>query len=315
MDEMASRMIDFAARIKAADPNAIVAGPEEWGWFGYFYSGFDQQVSERNGFRFPDREAHGGAEYIPWLLDRIRAEEQARSARLLDAVTIHFYPQSGEFSDNVSPSVQLLRNRSTRSLWDPNYVDESWIGQKVRLIPRLRAWAEAFRSGTPIGITEYNWGAEGHISGATAQAEVLGIFGREGLDFAARWTTPDRGKPAYKAILMYRNYDGRGSTFGDVSVRASVPNPDAVSAFAAVRSSDQALTVMLINKSGSVTTDLQLSNFNARGTQRWQLTSGNTIERLSDVVSITTIDLPAQSITLLVISSSVDSRRRAVRPR
>jgi hypothetical protein len=211
--------------------------------------------------------------------------------------------------------VQLLRNRSTRSLWDPNYVDESWIGQKVRLIPRLRAWAEAFRSGTPIGITEYNWGAEGHISGATAQAEVLGIFGREGLDFAARWTTPDRGKPAYKAILMYRNYDGRGSTFGDVSVRASVPNPDAVSAFAAVRSSDQALTVMLINKSGSVTTDLQLSNFNARGTQRWQLTSGNTIERLSDVVSITTIDLPAQSITLLVISSSVDSRRRAVRPR
>ena len=38
--------------------------------------------------------------------------------------------------------------------------------------------------GTPIGITEYNWGAEDHINGATAQADILGIFGREGLDMA-----------------------------------------------------------------------------------------------------------------------------------
>ena len=24
------------------DPNEIVLGPEEWGWSGYFYSGYDQ---------------------------------------------------------------------------------------------------------------------------------------------------------------------------------------------------------------------------------------------------------------------------------
>ena len=317
MDEMASRIIDYAAHIKSADPEAIVAGPEEWGWFGYFYSGFDQQFSEQNGFtRFPDREAHGGAEYIPWLLDRIRAEEQARATRLLDAVTIHFYPQSGEFSDDMSVAMQLLRNRSTRSLWDPNYVDESWISDKVKLIPRLRAWAEAFRPGTPIGITEYNWGVEGHINGATAQADVLGIFGREGLDFAARWTTPDRGTPTYNAIRMYRNYDGSGSTFGDVSVSATVPNPDAIAAFAAIRSSDQSLTVMVINKSASATVNLQVSNFSSGASaQRWELTSTNVVSRLKDVASSTLIDLPSQSITLLVIPSNAQSRRRAVRPR
>src|SRR5439155_1408850 len=81
----------------------------------------------------------------------------------------------GEFSDDVSTAMQLRRNRSTRSLWDPKYVDESWIGDKVRLIPRMREWA----AGLPIGITEYNWGAEGNMNGATAQADVLGIFGRE----------------------------------------------------------------------------------------------------------------------------------------
>ena len=48
---------------------------------------------------------------------------------------------------------------------------------------------------TPIGRTEYNWGAENHISGATAQADVLGILGREGVDIANRWVTPASSTP------------------------------------------------------------------------------------------------------------------------
>ena len=93
--------------------------------------------------------------------------------------------------------MQLLRNRSTRSLWDPNYVDESWIastginGGKVNLINLMKNWVNTYYPGTKIGITEYNWGAEGHMNGATTQADIWGIFGREGLDLANRWTTPD----------------------------------------------------------------------------------------------------------------------------
>src|SRR5256885_14148051 len=133
--------------------------------------------------------------------------------------------------------MQLRRNRSTRSLWDPNYVDESWINDKVQLIPRLRNWANTYYfANTPIAITEYNWGAESHINGATAQADILGIFGREGLDLAARWTTPDPSTPTYKAIKIYRNYDGAKSTFGETSVLTTVANPDNLSAFSAIRS-------------------------------------------------------------------------------
>ena len=43
MDEIRDKTIDFAQRIKAVDPTALVVGPEEWGWSGYFYSGYDQQ--------------------------------------------------------------------------------------------------------------------------------------------------------------------------------------------------------------------------------------------------------------------------------
>src|SRR5439155_1358509 len=140
---------------------------------------------------------------------------------------MHYYPQGGEFTDDVSTAKQLLRNQSTRSLWDPNYIDQTWINDKVQLIPRLRNWVNTYYyPGTPIAITEYNWGAEAHINGATTQADILGIFGRENLDMAARWTTPDATTPTYKAIKMYRNYDGALSAFGDVSVAATVVNPD-----------------------------------------------------------------------------------------
>src|SRR5207237_6936143 len=118
---------------------------------------------------------------------------------------------------------------------------------------------------TRVGITEYNWGAEGHIYGATAQADILGVFGREGLDLATRWTTPDPASPTYKAIKMYRNYDGAGGRFGEQAVSAVVPDPDQLSAFAAVRSWDGALTVMVVSKvlSGNTPVTLDVSRFPA----------------------------------------------------
>ena len=139
--------------------------------------------------------------------------------------TVHYYPQGGEFSDDVSSAMQLRRNRSTRSLWDPAYVDETWINDRVQLVRRLRTWVNTYYPGTATGITEYNWGAENHINGATTQADIYGIFGREGLDMAARWTTPASSTPTYKAMKMYRNYDGNRSTFGETSIAATTRTP------------------------------------------------------------------------------------------
>ncbi len=246
---------------------------------------------------------------MPWMLSQLRQYQQASGTRLLDVFTVHYYPQSGEYGDDVSSAMQERRNRSTRSLWDPNYTDASWIGAKIRLIPRMREWVSANYPGLDIGITEYNWGAENHINGATAQADVLGILGRENVNLATRWTAPAAGSPCFRAFQMYRNYDGNRSGFGDISVRATVPNPDAVAAFAATRSSDGALTVMVINKAtiGNLVT-VGLANFAPGGSaQVWQLTASNAIQRKSDLgIGGTSFGaaLPAQSITLFVIPPS-----------
>ncbi|MET0332940.1 MAG: glycoside hydrolase family 44 protein [Rhizobacter sp.] len=305
LDELYNKIVAHASVVKAVDANAQVVAPEEWGWTNYFSSGRDTQAGR--WWDGPDRAAHGGMDAMPWLLQALRQYEQQNGRRLLDVFSLHYYPQGGEYSNDTSSTMQRTRNRSTRSLWDASYVDTTWINDRVRLIPRMKAWVNQHYPNTKIGITEYSWGADGHMNGATTQADVLGIFGREGVDIATRWTAPSSSEPAFKAIQMYRNYDGAKSTFGNQSVRATAPNVDSLSAFAALRSSDGALTVMLVNKEPSTAqaVDLQLANFGSgSGTvRRWQLRN-NAIQALPDLgyanrrVADT---VPAQSITLYVV--------------
>ena len=308
MDEMLADTLSYAAMIKSVDPAAQVLGPEEWGWPGFFYSGADQQYRGTHNYQGqPDRDAHGGQEFIPWMLAQVSAHDRKTGRRLLDYLTAHLYPQGGDGGDDVSPKIAALRNRSTRALWDPSYTDESWIKDKIMLIPRLKKWAQTYYPGTKTGITEYNWGAEGSMSGATAQADIWGIFGREGLDLATRWTTPAQASPTFKAMQMYRNYDEKKSTFGSISVADRVPDPDTLASFAALRQSDGALTVMVINKAltGPTLVALSLSRFTAgAAAQAWQLAGGGAITRLPDAPLAggrLAATLPAQSVTLYVI--------------
>ncbi len=315
MQEIYSRMLDYSSMVKSNDPNALVIGPEEWGWPGYLYSGFDQQWSGQHGdynpADYPDRATNGGWDYIPWLLNQFHQHDQSTGKRLLDYCTVHCYPQEGSVgSDTADTATELLRNASTRQFWDSNYVDPSWINSVIMLIPRMKTWVTNYYPGTKIGVTEYNWGAEDYINGATAQADILGIFGREGLDLATRWTTPASNTPTYLSLKIYRNYDGHKSTFGDTSVQTVAPNPDEVSAFGAVRSSDGALTLMVINKdiTNSSPVNLNITNFAASGVvQRWQLTAANVITNLANLAltnAVLSDVLPPQSINLYVVAAA-----------
>ena len=317
MQEIWTDMVTYASMVKSNDPNALVCGPEEWGWNGYLYSGYDQQWAGKQygqlGYypspnTYPDRTANGGWDYMPWLLNHFQQYNTTNHLRLLDYFTLHCYPQEGSVSGNaVDSATELLRNQSTRVFWDTNYTDPSWISSVIALIPRMRSWVTTNYPGTKIGVTEYNWGAEPYISGATAQADILGIFGSQGLDLATRWTTPDPSTPTYLAMKMYRNYDGNKSTFGDTSILTVVPNPDNLSAFGAVRTSDGAMTFMVINKDLNNATPItaNITNFNATGTvQRWQLTSANVINQLANITltnKVLSDMVPAQSITLYVL--------------
>jgi len=249
--EMLSKTEKVAAAIKATDPAAQTIGPSGWGWSSLFYSGSDQQycASHSCGSVPPDAARHGGVPFAAWYLRELRAYQQQTGVRLLDYFDNHWYPQEANVDTEADdPATQALRLRSTRMLWDPHYVDQSWINQPVMAIPRMKQLVAQNYPGTKVAITEYNFGALDKIDGGLAEADVLGIFGREGLDLATLWGPPAFSDPGAFAFRMYLDYDGRGSAFGDTSVRAVSSAQTTLAIYAAQRSSDGALTAIVINK-------------------------------------------------------------------
>lgn len=65
------------------------------------------------------------------------------------------------------------------------------------------------------------------------------------------WGNPKESEPGAFAFRVFLDYDGQQGAFGDISVGASTPDADVVSIFAALRTSDGAVTVVLINKTGA----------------------------------------------------------------
>ncbi|HEY7512387.1 MAG TPA: glycoside hydrolase family 44 protein [Vicinamibacteria bacterium] len=251
-DEMWTRTRDYARAIKAQDPAAKVLGPADWGWCAYFFSALD---GCRPG---PDRAAHGNLDFLDWYLEQVAADYVATGVKLLDYLDIHYYPQAPNvaLSDDESAATSALRLRTVKSLYDPAYLDESWINDMgmgpVRLIPRLRAWLDGRFTGAAaaarpgLALSEYNWGHDDGVSSALAQAEVLAVLGREGVDLATRWVAPSDGSRVEDAFRLYLDYDGLGGRVTGDSVRATSSNVDQVGAYA-IRGGTM-LYLLLFNK-------------------------------------------------------------------
>jgi len=254
-DEIFGLSKNYAQMIKSVDPSAQITGPALSHWSSYFNSSVD------NFNHGKDRKSHGDAPFLEWYLSQMRKAEKETGRRLLDYVDIHFYPETRagknherivlDSEDEGDADIQAARLRSTRALWDSTYDDESWIKQPVRLIPWLKETVAKTYPGTKIAITEYKWGPDAAITSAIAQADALGLFGREGIDMAAFWNAGSerfQNSPPEFAFKMYLNYDGQHGAFGDISVAAHSSDQDALSIYSSVDSKNGDLIVVLINK-------------------------------------------------------------------
>jgi hypothetical protein len=171
-------------RASLADLTAKTLPPD---WCAYFYSAADGCSPGA------DQAAHGGMPLLEWYLAQVHAHELATGTRLVDYLDVHDYPQAGTaLNDDESATIAARRLRTVKSLYDPAYVDESWISTPVRLIPRLRAMIDARAPGLGLAITEYNFGGDTGIRARLAQGEVLAVFAREGVT-SRRWVAPQGG--------------------------------------------------------------------------------------------------------------------------
>ncbi len=245
-DELLERTVKYASAVKQASPDTLIAGPAEWGWPAYFHSAIDAKA----GFRLrPDRRAHGDVPLVEWWLQKLTAHQKKTGVRLVDVLDFHFYAQGNNIGVGTAGSTDADTNarriRATRGLWDPTYVDESWINEPVRLIPRMKELVAKHAPGLKVAIGEWNFGAERHMSGGLATAEALGRFGTEGLYAAWYWTFPQEGTPAFWAFRAFRDFDGKGATFAEQSLPTK--GPEGASLFAAKSADGSRMTLVALN--------------------------------------------------------------------
>jgi hypothetical protein len=248
-DELCTRNITFATMVKTIAPNALVLGSVNYGWGGY-----------DNLSGAPDMAGKGN--YLDYYLHQMHAADTQAGRRLIDVLDLHWYPEATGGGQRIigvatDPASVAARVQAPRSLWDPTYVESSWItqttnNQAIQLIPWVQAKIAAGYPGTGLSFSEWNYGAGDDISGGVATADVLGVFGREGVTAATLW--PLNGTEVFNlaAFHAFRNYDGAGAGFEDTSVLATTSDVVNATVYGSVRGSDASkMVIVAINKSTS----------------------------------------------------------------
>jgi hypothetical protein len=272
--DLTTRSVAYATAIKTADPTALVLGPGD-------ISPADENCNSggQPGTCNNDQASnHGGTPLGLFYLQQFAAQK----TRLLDYYAMH-YPGSCCFSTNGT------------------------LADMVTAIHRHQGWIAQAYPGTKLAYDEWNRGTGNGFANALATADGLGVMGREGVDLASFWGLNDPSYPSAFAFQIFRNYDGHGSAFGNVSATATTADPTSLTIYAARRSLDGALTVLVVNQTATnLSTSLGISNLNGHGNVHvYEYTQANPAAivaapslRLSHSIAVT---FPAQSLTMLVI--------------
>ena len=252
-DDVATRDINAAKAIKKAWATAKVFGPVVSGE-GMAYGG---------DYQSPHFVA-GTTEFSDWYLQQVAAASVTAGEQLLDSFDVHYYTVGNSDATCLEsprlfwdPNATDISAADTNSL-DFNYGDHSywdmyWYPRQV--IPRLfkkiaAAYAGSSATLPGLSFSEYNPGCETAISGGVAEADLLGIFGREGVFAATAWPLQGpTGNYLVAAYDLYRNYDGKGSVVGDTTVLATTTDDKNTSVYAFAHSDDaSSVEVVAINK-------------------------------------------------------------------
>lgn len=250
VQELLDRSIALASAVKDVDPYAEIFGPALYGYAAY--------TGLQDAEDWEDLRGDYGW-FIDYYLDHMRQASEAEGKRLLDVLDVHWYPEARgddiRITDQVGTNeTRKARLQAPRTLWDPTYIEDSWIGQwgshHLPLLPTLQQSIDTYYPGTKLAITEFNYGAQNEITGGIAMVDVLGIFGKYDVYMSNFWLF-DGGYDYVKAAYeLYRNYDGSRSTYGDIRVYAETSDIENSSAYASVTNeTNDELHLIVLNKS------------------------------------------------------------------
>jgi hypothetical protein len=308
--EMISKSTAFTTAIKAVAPKALTFGPVSYGWYGYVRLQGAPDAADRD--------------FLSFYLAQMKAAGATAGKRLLDVLDLHWYPEVkvGDYKNGIpitgkstAPDVVAARVQAPRSLWDPSYIENSWIthdwlGDKpIQLIPLMLGKIAANYPGTRLAFTEYDYGGGQDISGGIAQADALGIFGKYGVFAAMQWPLREGESFVAGAFKMYRDFDGNNASFGDISVKATTSSVADTSVYASLESAiANRMVIVAINKTDhSITGTFTIKHKPMTTVSAYKLTSASATPLANGHVAVAggkfNYKLPAYSVSTLLLSA------------
>lgn len=315
-EEIISKNIEYASAVKKVDPDAEIYGAVLYGYGTY--------LSLKEASDWKETYSSEYDWFVSCYLDNMAKAEEEYGRRLIDVIDLHYYTdvkgtgdcRVANCMDNTHTECIENRMQAVRSLYDESYVEDTWIGQwysdHLPVLPNIRESIETYYPGTKHAISEYNFGGGDHISGAIAEADALGIFASNDVYMAALWPLSSYIDYQLSAIDLYRNYDGRGSSFGDTLVASDTSDTERSTSYAAIHGDDEStVTLVVTNKSLTETqnTTITLNSDTAyKSAAVYGLTGESSDIQLMQVVSgiennTFTIELPALSVVQIEISA------------
>lgn len=319
--EVVWRNVAYARMIKQVDPTAQVLGFAGWGQMGC--AGSDRDYRRGRWSYLPKEmgdlersEVRNGQDLLSWYLDQMRAAELAEGRRLIDIVSINWYPflatvdprtgkkvslvdEKAGADQGYDPVITPLQFDALRYWWDPTYVNpDSWTYQGTNkakfwdpytpVLPKLHAVIAKHYPGTKLAITEYALGSEATMTGALLQIESIGIFMEQDLFSAQRWFGTRIDTWAYWGYALVGNWDGKRSGVHG-NFRKVVSDNPLVTAYSTEDKTAGRRHVVIVNRSYDKPFQIKLPRESARTVSFSYLTepAGKQVVRVpsSDILS------------------------------
>jgi hypothetical protein len=291
------------ARLKY--PDIKLAGPipaTEWQW----YSWNDKKI-EVNGKAYV---------WLEYFIKRVAEEQSASGLRLLDVIDIHSYPNENKDEDIVQlhriyfdttyvyPGANGVKTTSP-SGWD-NSINKEFIFE------RCNRWLKQYMGanhGVNFAVSEYGFTNNNANVTATSYASVMGTFADHHVEYFTPWYWHIG---MWEVLHLYSRYAKTNS------VQAVCSEEQTVSAYTSINNTADSMTVMLVNRSLTVTKNVKvtLNNFTVTNgsyntkqlnqlpaTETFVSHTSNALQTGSVTVanSSFTVDLPALSTTAVLL--------------
>lgn len=309
-----------AKKARALFPGIKLSGPvspNEWQWYNWS----NGLVTGSDGKQYP---------WLQFFIKRIAEEEQRTGIRLLDVIDLHFYPGSTTptdlvqyhrvFFDSTYAWPEANGVKVITGGWDPSIQIEDVFG-------RAQNWLNQYMgagNGVTFALSETGLQIQNDPNTlAVWYASTMGEFMKHNVEYFSPWTW---GVGMWEALHLYSRYNKANSILAISSDELNV------SAYATADNSNDSLTVVLVNRSTTLskTVTLNFSNFLLASQTVQALTlsnlpvgtetfvshtnnalrsstitpSGNTLQVTLSPLSVTSVQIASNSVILPVVLTS-----------